>query len=90
VMRQMLLKHLASAPALVPLEADIRCGPLLPGASLAARIRFMALREGVHKVEKLVITGVGDDWNFVMRLVLFVKLTDDGLFRSPVLDVVVA
>lgn len=67
VMRQMLMKHLASAPALVPLEADIRCGPLLPGASLAARIRFMALREGVHKVEKLVITGVGDDWNFVMR-----------------------
>ena len=67
VMRQMLMKHLASAPALVPLEADIRCGPLLPGASLAARIRFMALREGVHKVEKLVITGVGDDWSFVMR-----------------------
>lgn len=84
------MKHLASAPALVPLEADIRCGPLLPGASLAARIRFMALREGVHKVEKLVITGVGDDWNFVMRQVHLHKTLCRTLMISPVLDVVVA
>jgi hypothetical protein len=70
-----LARHLGSAPALIPLEADVRCGPVLPGASLAARIRFMALREGVHQLEKLVVTGVGDDWNFVM---------------SPVIDVVVS
>jgi hypothetical protein len=65
----MLTRYLASSPALIALEADVRCGPLLPGASLSARIRFMALREGVHKIEKLVVTGVGDDWSFVMRYV---------------------
>jgi hypothetical protein len=66
-MRQLLARHLASAPAIIPLEADVRCGPVLPGASLAARMRFMALREGVHALDKLVITGLGDDWNHVMR-----------------------
>lgn len=70
VLRQILAGHLASAPALIPLENDIRCGPLLPGASLSARLRFMALREGVHKLEKLRVTGMGDDWDFVMRWVL--------------------
>lgn len=74
MLRRLLAKHLASAPAVVPLETDVRCGPLLPGASLAARLRFMALREGVHRVEKLLVTGMGDDWNFVM---------------SPVVDVTV-
>jgi hypothetical protein len=66
-MRQLLARHLASAPAIIPLEADVRCGPVLPGASLAARMRFMSLREGVHTLDKLVITGLGDDWNHVMR-----------------------
>ncbi|KAK4685995.1 hypothetical protein P7C73_g4143, partial [Tremellales sp. Uapishka_1] len=63
-----------AASALVPLENDIRCGPLLPGASLSARIRFMALREGVFEIERLRITDVADKFDFVM---------------SPVLDVVV-
>lgn len=49
----------SDSPALLPLENDVRCGPLLPGASLAARIRFIALKEGVHRVEKLRVTGVG-------------------------------
>ncbi|WWD20118.1 hypothetical protein CI109_104593 [Kwoniella shandongensis] len=74
VLKSTLASHIASAPALIPLENDIRCGPLLPGSSLSARIRFMALREGVHRVEKLRVTGVGDDVDFLM---------------SPVLDVVV-
>lgn len=52
----------------------MRCGPLLPGASLAARIRFLALRDGVHRIDKMRITGVGEDFDFVI---------------SPVLEVVV-
>ena len=67
VLRQMLLHHLGSASALVPLENDIRCGPLLPGASMSARLRFLALREGVHKVDRLRVTGAADDFDFVMR-----------------------
>ena len=67
VLRQMLLHHLCSAPALVPLENDVRCGPLLPGASLSSRIRFLALRDGVHKLDKLRIAGLGDDFDFVLR-----------------------
>ncbi|KAK8849494.1 hypothetical protein IAR55_004828 [Kwoniella newhampshirensis] len=74
VLKSALASHIASAPALIPLENDIRCGPLLPGTSLSARIRFMALREGVHRVDKLRVIGVGDEVDFVM---------------SPVLDVVV-
>ncbi|KAI9633031.1 TRAPP trafficking subunit Trs65-domain-containing protein [Dioszegia hungarica] len=63
-----------SAPGVIPLENDIRCGPLLPGASMSSRIRFMALRDGVHRIEKLRVTGVGDDVDFIV---------------SPVLDVVI-
>ena len=74
VLRQMLAANLASAPALVPLEDDVRCGPLLPGASMSARLRFLALREGVHMLERLRITGANDEFDFVL---------------SPVLDVVV-
>jgi hypothetical protein len=32
-------------------------------------MRFMALREGVHRIEKLRVTGVGDDVDFVVRSV---------------------
>ena len=74
VLRQMLAANLASAPALIPLEDDVRCGPLLPGASMSARLRFLALREGVHMLERLRITGANDEFDFVL---------------SPVLDVVV-
>ncbi|WRT69491.1 uncharacterized protein IL334_006477 [Kwoniella shivajii] len=74
VLKQSLSAHLASSPALIPLENDIRCGPLLPSASLSARIRFLALREGVHKIEKLRIIGTGDEVDFTL---------------SPVLDVIV-
>lgn len=69
VLRRSLSKHLANAPPVVSLETDVRCGPLLPGASLAARIRFMPLRKGVHTIERLLVTGMGDDWNFIMRYV---------------------
>ncbi|WVF68636.1 hypothetical protein IAT40_003406 [Kwoniella sp. CBS 6097] len=64
VLKSALAQYTASAPALIPLENDVRCGPLLPGASLSARMRFLALREGVHKVEKLRL--VGDDFDFVL------------------------
>lgn len=76
VLRQMLLHHLSSAPALVPLENDLRCGPLFPGESLSSRIRFLALREGVHKLEKLRITGQGDDFDFVMRWVPLLRVSE--------------
>jgi hypothetical protein len=63
----MLQQYLASASAVIPLENDVRCGPLLPGASLSARMRFLALREGVHRIEKLRVTGTGDDLDFLVR-----------------------
>ncbi|WVO13755.1 hypothetical protein L204_101377 [Cryptococcus depauperatus] len=69
-----LASHLAASPALIPLEDDIRCGPLLPGASLSARIRFVALREGVHTIEKLRVLGVDDGIDWTM---------------SPVIDIIV-
>ncbi|ORY34881.1 TRAPP trafficking subunit Trs65-domain-containing protein [Naematelia encephala] len=76
VLRSALAKHLASAPALIPLENDIRCGPLLPGASLSARIRFLALRDGVHRIEKLRVQGAGDEFNFVLTPVVDVVVGD--------------
>lgn len=75
VLGALLAQYEAAAPALVPLETDVRCGPLLPGASLAARIRFLALRDGVHRIERLMLTGMGDEFDFAI---------------SPVLEVVVA
>ena len=63
----MLLQHLSSTPALVPLEDDVRCGPLLPGASMAARMRFLPLRKGVHALERLRVTGANEEFDFVMR-----------------------
>jgi hypothetical protein len=63
-LRQLLSQHLSSAPGLVPLENDVRCGPLLPGASLSARMRFLALREGVHRIDKLRVTS--DDFDFLV------------------------
>ncbi|BEI83319.1 hypothetical protein CcaverHIS002_0311870 [Cutaneotrichosporon cavernicola] len=75
VLGAMLAQYEAAAPALVALETDVRCGPLLPGASLAARIRFLALRDGVHRIERLRLTGMEGDFDFDI---------------SPVLEVVVA
>lgn len=75
VLAAMLAQHESAAPALIPLETDIRCGPLLPGASLSTRIRFLALREGTHRIERLRLTGNGDEFDFVI---------------SPVLEVVVS
>ncbi|CAD6585926.1 MAG: hypothetical protein TREMPRED_004280, partial [Tremellales sp. Tagirdzhanova-0007] len=66
-LRQMLMHHLSSAPPLIPLEDDVRCGPLRPGASLSSRIRFLALRDGVFRLENLRITGLDNDFDFMMR-----------------------
>ncbi|GMK53459.1 hypothetical protein CspeluHIS016_0100450 [Cutaneotrichosporon spelunceum] len=75
VLGALLGEYEAAAPALVPLETDVRCGPLLPGASLAARIRFLALRDGVHRIDRLRLTGMDGEFDFDI---------------SPVLEVVVA
>lgn len=66
----LLSQYEAAAPALIPLETDVRCGPLLPGASLAARIRFLALRQGVHRIERLRLSGMGDEFDFVIQPVV--------------------
>lgn len=67
VLKQLLSAHLTSAPSLVSLEDDVRCGPLLPGESMSARIRFLALREGVHTLDKLRVTGANEEFDFVLR-----------------------
>lgn len=66
----LLAQYEAAAPALIPLETDVHCGPLLPGASLAARIRFLALRQGVHRIERLRLSGMGDEFDFIIQPVL--------------------
>lgn len=69
VLRTSLISNLSRSPALIPLEDDVRCGPLLPGASMSSRLRFIALRAGVHTLEKIRITGANDEFDFVMRWV---------------------
>ncbi|KAL1413197.1 hypothetical protein Q8F55_000948 [Vanrija albida] len=81
VLAALLHQHEAGAAALIPLENDVRCGPLLPGASLAARIRFLALREGVHRIDKLRLTGAGDEFDFVISPVIEVVV---GAADTPV------
>lgn len=65
-MRTSLASYLSASTPLIPLEDNIRCGPLLPGASLSARIRFLPLREGIHQIERLRVVGVGDEVDFMM------------------------
>ena len=67
VLRHMLNSHLSTAPAIIPLEDDLRCGPLLPGASMSARIRFLALREGVHTLDQIRLTGSNEEFDFIIR-----------------------
>ncbi|WVR08242.1 hypothetical protein IAU60_005289 [Kwoniella sp. DSM 27419] len=82
VLKASLGHHLSTATALIPLENDVRCGPLLPGASLSARLRFLALREGVHKVEGLRFIGVGDNVDYTISPVLDIVVTPrDGPSR---------
>lgn len=52
---------ISASPAIIPLENDVRCGPLLPGASLASRMRFVAMRDGVHRIDRLRVIGVGSE-----------------------------
>ncbi|OXB36993.1 hypothetical protein LQV05_005050 [Cryptococcus neoformans] len=65
-LRTSLASYLSASTPLIPLEDNIRCGPLLPGASLSARIRFLPLREGIHQIERLRVVGVGDEVDFMM------------------------
>lgn len=55
-----LVEHLASSTPLIPLENHIRVGPLLPRTSQSVRMRFMALEAGVHEIETLTVSGVGE------------------------------
>lgn len=41
----------SDAPSLIPSTPDLRIGPLPPGASATAEMRFLVLRGGVLKVD---------------------------------------
>ena len=41
---------------------------------MSARLRFLALREGVHKIDRLRVTGAADDFDFVMRWEISVRI----------------
>lgn len=41
---------------------------------MSARIKFMALREGLHTIDQLRVVGVGDNYESIMRCVIFAFL----------------
>ncbi|CED82930.1 TRAPP II complex, Trs65 [Phaffia rhodozyma] len=61
-LRSRLAEHLSSTTPLIPLENNIRVGPLLPRSSQSVRMKFLALTEGVHSVDTLAIIGIGDSF----------------------------
>nr|XP_019009139.1 uncharacterized protein I206_05784 [Kwoniella pini CBS 10737]OCF47920.1 hypothetical protein I206_05784 [Kwoniella pini CBS 10737] len=69
IIKQNLLNYLLTSTSILPLENDIRCGPLLPFTSLSTRIRFLALKKGIHKIESLRIRSNNDEFDFMIRLV---------------------
>ncbi|OCF61781.1 hypothetical protein L486_01442 [Kwoniella mangroviensis CBS 10435] len=74
ILKQSLSSHSSTSPSIIPLENDIRCGPLLPCTSLSTRIKFLALRKGLHKIDKLRVISNDNEFDFMI---------------SPVLDIVV-
>ncbi|EMR63605.1 hypothetical protein UCREL1_9440 [Eutypa lata UCREL1] len=52
---------LDDAAPLASLSADVRVGPLAPGACHAAELRFLALRAGVHAVEVVRVVDLGSN-----------------------------
>nr|XP_019043313.1 hypothetical protein I302_07888 [Kwoniella bestiolae CBS 10118]OCF22243.1 hypothetical protein I302_07888 [Kwoniella bestiolae CBS 10118] len=67
VLKQSLVSHQSTSPAIIPLENDVRCGPLLPYTGLSTRIKFLALREGLHKIEKLRVVSNDNEFDFMIR-----------------------
>ena len=57
-----------STASVVPLESDVRCGPLAPGTCQSIRIKNLAVREGVHRIG-LKVRDV-DPWGGVSLLPL--------------------
>ncbi|WWC93022.1 uncharacterized protein L201_007986 [Kwoniella dendrophila CBS 6074] len=75
VLKQSLANYSSTSPSIIPLENDIRCGPLLPFTSLSTRIRFLALRKGTFKIiDQLRLISNDNDFEFTI---------------SPVLDIVI-
>ncbi|KAI1337453.1 TRAPP trafficking subunit Trs65-domain-containing protein [Xylariaceae sp. FL0016] len=52
---------------LVCLSADVRIGPLAPGACHVAELRFVALKEGIANVDAVRIIDLGDNQHVDIR-----------------------
>ncbi|GEM12354.1 proteophosphoglycan 5 [Rhodotorula toruloides] len=50
----------AKVARLVPLENDVRIGPLAPNSCASVGIRFLAIRPGAHVVEQLRLVDLSD------------------------------
>lgn len=61
------LDHDGAAAPLASLSADVRVGPLAPGACHAAELRFLALRPGVHAVEAVRVVDLGSNEHVDVR-----------------------
>ncbi|KAG8990728.1 hypothetical protein FRB94_013153 [Tulasnella sp. JGI-2019a] len=55
-----------------PLENDIKVGPLHPESCMSVRIRFLALRPGVHTIEMLTLRDLDSDVALNLRSVMHV------------------
>ncbi|KAG8846765.1 hypothetical protein FRB96_001790 [Tulasnella sp. 330] len=55
-----------------PLENDIHIGPLQPDSCMSVRMRFMALRTGVHTIEMLTLHDLDSDTMRNLRSVMHV------------------
>ncbi len=58
---------LDDAAPLASLSADVRVGPLAPGACHAAELRFLALRPGVHAVDAVRVVDLGSNEHVDVR-----------------------
>lgn len=56
---------------LLPLDNRVRIGPLQSTACQSVRMRFMALRPGVHSIDLLVLTDVESGASTSLRCVVF-------------------
>jgi hypothetical protein len=54
-------------PDLVCLSADVRVGPLAPGACATAELRFVALKEGVVGLEAVRVVDLGSQEHVDVR-----------------------
>jgi len=61
-----------TSPGICPLENDIRLGPIEPDSCMSVRMRFMALRPGVHTVEMLTLRDIDSGSTLNLRSVMHV------------------